>query len=71
MKPTSEDLYGALWLIGSEERDEPIRRETLARLAELKIIHVQPSGKPELTTLGWQLYGEMESGDAPPEFEQP
>jgi hypothetical protein len=69
MKPTSEQLYGALWQIGSDESDEPIRREILARLTELKIIKVQPNGRPELTTLGWQLFTEMESGNAPPEFE--
>jgi hypothetical protein len=71
MKPTSEELYGALWEIGSDESDEPIRRDILDRLTELKIIEVQPNGRPELTTLGWQLYREMEAGDAPPEFEQP
>jgi hypothetical protein len=36
----SEDLYEALWRIGSEESDEPIRRDILDRLAELKIIEI-------------------------------
>jgi hypothetical protein len=71
MKPTSEDLYGAMWQIGSEKSDEPIRRDILDRLAELTIIEVQPHGGPELTTSGCEPYREIESGDAPPEFEPP
>jgi hypothetical protein len=70
MKPTSEDLYGALWQIGEDSDGEPPRPEVITRLTELKIVEVQPTGRPELTTLGWQLYRELEADDAPPEFEQ-
>ena len=71
MKPTSEDLYGALWQIGEDSEGEQPRPEVITRLTELEIIEVQPNGRPELTTRGWQLYRDVESGSAPPEFEQP
>jgi hypothetical protein len=67
MKTESEDLYGALWQIGSEEDDEPIHRETLDRLAELRIVEIH-GGKAALTESGWRLYTAMESGEAEPEF---
>jgi hypothetical protein len=67
----SEDLHVALWQIGLEESDKPIRQEILDRLAELKIIEIQPGCKIELTTLGWELFTEIEAGPSPPEFEEP
>jgi hypothetical protein len=67
-----EDLYEALWQIGSRESDEPIRQEILARLAELHIIEIQPDGEPTLTKYGQRCFIGMESGDwETPEFEQP
>jgi hypothetical protein len=70
MRLESEDLYEALWQIGSGESDELIRPEILDRLAELKIIEILPDGKPTLTKFGARYYVRMESGDCDlPEFE--
>ncbi|HEV2968669.1 MAG TPA: hypothetical protein VGY55_01695 [Pirellulales bacterium] len=71
MKPTSEDLYGALHQIGMDERDEPIRREILDRLAEWKIVEIQPDGRPTLTKYGQRCFTGLESGDwGTPEFDE-
>ena len=70
MNFSSEELYSALWQTGAASEGESPHPEIIARLAELKMVEVQPGGKPELTTLGWQLYSQMQLGDTPPEFEQ-
>jgi hypothetical protein len=73
MRIESEELYGALWQIGAEFEGEPLpRREILDRLAELKIVEVQPDGRPTLTEYGERCYAVMESGEGDiPEFEEP
>jgi hypothetical protein len=68
--PTSEDFYGALYQIGMEETDKPIDKAILDRLAEWKIVEIQPDGKPTLTKYGDHCFTGMESGDwETPEFE--
>jgi hypothetical protein len=70
MKPTSEDLYGALHQIGMDDDSEPISQGILDRLAEWKIIEIQPDGKPTLTKYGDLCFSGMESGDwGTPEFD--
>ena len=60
----SEDLYGALWLIGNAA---PADQDILDRLAKLNLVEIH-GGKAALTKSGWRLYSAMESGDAEPEF---
>jgi hypothetical protein len=69
MKLESEDLYGALWLIGMEDTDEPIDQTILDRLAEWKTIEIQ-DGKPTLTKYGERCFSGMDArGWDIPEFE--
>jgi len=64
MKLEPENLYSAIWQIGAECEGEPLpRRDLLDRLAELKIIEIQPNGKPTFTKYGERCYVGMESGD--------
>ena len=69
MKPTSEDFYGALHQIDMDDDSEPISQEVLDRLAEWKIIEIQPDEKPTLTKYGHRCFTGLESGDwGTPEF---
>ena len=64
MRIESDELYSALWQIGAEFKGEPLpRQEILNRLAELKMIEIQPDGKPALTKYGEWCYVTIESGE--------
>ena len=63
MRIESDELYGALWQIGSEFEGEPLpRQEIINRLADLKMIEIQSDGKPALTKYGEWRYVIIESG---------
>jgi hypothetical protein len=73
MRIESDELYGALWQIGAEFEGEPLpRQEIIDRLAELKMVEIQPEGKPALTKYGERCYVIIESGEGDvPELEEP
>ena len=72
MRIESDELYGALWQIGERFEGEPLpRQEIINRLAELKMIEIQPDGKLALTKYGQWCYVTIESGKSDvSEFEE-
>ncbi len=71
MKPTSENLYGAVYAIGMEDFSEPISQDILDRLTKWTIIEIQPDGRPTPTKYGERCFSALESGDwGTPEFDE-
>ena len=63
MKPSSADLYDALYLIGNEAGTSvDIRKNVLDYLVTLEIAEIGADGKPHLTLYGDKCYFIMESG---------
>jgi hypothetical protein len=61
MKPTFEQLWGALYSIGSDDGSEALP-EAVTRLYELGIVEMGDC-KPRLTAYGEKCFVVMESGD--------
>jgi hypothetical protein len=61
MKPTSEELWEALYSIGSDDGSEA-KPEAVTRLYELGMVEMG-DGKPRLTAYGEKCFVVMESGD--------
>ena len=64
MQFSTEDLYGALYRIGSEDGTaDKIAPTVVAKLIELKIVKLGAAGLPQLTSYGEKCFAVMESGD--------
>lgn len=64
MPPTSEQLWDALYRIGSEDAAaDKISPGVIAKLIEFKMAELGATGLPQLTAYGEKCYVVMESGD--------
>jgi hypothetical protein len=71
MRINNKDLWGGLHAIGSEDGTaDTLLPAVVAKLIELKIVELGPTGLPQLTPYGERAYVVMESGEGSiPEIE--
>ncbi len=63
-KLTSEDLWGGIQSIGSEDGTaSKLSPTVIAKLIEFKFVKLTANGLPKLTATGSKAYTVMESGD--------
>ena len=62
MSIDSETLWGALYDIGNDENVRQIPPAVIAKLSELGLVEIAPSG-PVLTPRGERAFVVLESGD--------
>ena len=65
MKPTDEQLCGAILAIGAET-SQPQNDAAVAELIELRLVKRKRDGTLSLTQRGWTTYTGIESGDLDP-----